>query len=198
MGLKENVEALKQELSAEEQFLESVIKAEGFFKRYKKVLIAAVAVLLLGIAAYLVTEYIKNRNIALANQALATLQQNPSDANALAQLKEKSPQLYMLFQYSQAVKSGDSTKMKALEAKVEDPILKDLLAFQSASAAADAQALDAYAGRQDAILQELATLDEAFLLFEQGKGDAARKVLERIPLMSPMHQIVQNFLHYQK
>ncbi|WNY98242.1 hypothetical protein SUSP_000660 [Sulfurospirillum sp. 'SP'] len=36
MGLKENIKAVKEEISTEEQFLEGMIKSERFFNRNKK------------------------------------------------------------------------------------------------------------------------------------------------------------------
>jgi len=36
LSLKENIEAIKEELTVEEKFLESVIKTESFYKKNKK------------------------------------------------------------------------------------------------------------------------------------------------------------------
>ena len=198
LGLKENVEALKQELSTEEQFLESVIKAEGFFKKYKKLLIGAAIAVVLAVAAYLTMDYIKNRDLQMANKALAVLQQNPEDQKALAQLKDKNPSLYALFAFSQAVKSGDAQKITEVQKTLKDPVLKDLASFQSASLTENAQQLGAYGQKQEALLKELAILDEAFLLFQKGENEKAREVLKKISPTSGLFQIVQNFMHYQK
>ncbi len=198
LGLKENVEAIKQELSTEEQFLESVIKAEGFFKKYKKVLIAATVAVIVAILAYLTIDYIKNRDLQIANRALAVLQSNPSDSGALESLKSKNPHLYALFLFSQAVKSGDAAKIEEAAKGFNDPVLKDLSSFQSASLKEDEKALAAYGQKQDALLREIAILDDAFLLFQEGKSDEARTVLNQIPVTSTLYQIVQNFMHYQK
>ena len=198
MGLKENVEAIKQELSTEEQFLESVIKAEGFFKKYKKLLIALTAVIVVAALAYGVTDYIKNKNLREANEALAALQANPKDSAALDTLKSKNPALYALFSFSQAVKSNDVKKLEEIEKSLKDPVLKDLAAFQSASLKEDEKALTAYAQKQDAMLREIAVLDDAFLLFQQGKSKEAREMLNQIPVTSTLYQVVQSFMHYQK
>ncbi len=198
MGLKENVDALKQELSTEEQFLESVIKAEGFFKKYKKLLIAAAAILIAAILIYLSVDYIKNRDLVQANQALAALQQNPGDAKALKQLREKNEALYELFQFSVAAKSGKAEQLADLAGKSKDSVLSDLAEYQSASLKEDTKGLDSYSERQEALLREIAVLDEAFLLFNEGKNDEARKRLAMIPVTSQLQGVVQSFTHYMK
>ncbi len=198
MGLKENVEALKQELSTEEQFLESVIKAEGFFKKYKKLLIGGAVVLVTGVVAYLTLDYIKNRDLVLANQALATLQKSPDNPEALKTLQNKNEALYELFRFHQAIDSAKEAQIDAMAKEAKDSVLRDLASYQSASLQEDMPKLDAYAQRQDALLKELAILDEAFLLFSNGKSDEARAKLAQIPLTSQLYGIVQSFSHYQK
>ncbi|RUM68483.1 MAG: hypothetical protein DSZ05_01005 [Sulfurospirillum sp.] len=198
MGLKENVEAIKQELSTEEQFLESVIKAEGFFKKYKKLLIALGTLLVVGFLAYAAMEYIKNRDLQQANQALALLQSNPEDQAALDTLKSKKPELYELYIFSQAVKSSDVAKLQKVEKELKDPVLKDLATFQSAALSQDSEGLQGYAEKQGAMLREVSILDDAFLLFEEGKNKEAREMLKQIPVTSSLYQVVQNFMHYQK
>lgn len=198
LGLKENVEALKQELSAEEQFLESVIKAEGFFKKYKKLLIAGAAILVASILIYLTLDYIKKRDLVLANQALATLEKNPNNPEALKMLENKNPALFELFRFHEAVKSGKVVKIDLAAKQSKDPVLKDLATYQGAALKAEHKALDAYTQKQDALLKELAVLDDAFLLFEAGKNDEAKTKLAQIPVTSQLYAIVQRFAHYNK
>ena len=197
MGLKENVDALKQELSTEEQFLESVIKAEGFFKKYKKALIAAAVILVAGVVIYLAADYIKNRDLIQANQALAALEKNPADTKAQKLLEEKNQALYEMYLFSVAAKSGKADALTKLAQREKDPVLRDLAEYQSASLKEDAKGLDAYSQKQEALLKEVAILDEAFLLFSEGKNDEARKRLGLIPLTSQLQGVAQSFTHYQ-
>ena len=198
MGLKENVEALKQELSTEEQFLESVIKAEGFFKKYKKVLIAAAVAVIAGTVLYLTMDYLRQRDLTLANEALATLQKNPADSAARKKLQDASPGLYEMFLFSEAAGKNDTAELAKIAQSSPDPVLKDLATYQNASLKEDADALSAYSEKDAALLKEVALLDEAYLLFRAGKGDEARKRLAQIPLTSQMQGIVQSFRHYMK
>ncbi len=198
LGLKENVEALKQELSAEEQFLESVIKAEGFFKKYKKLLIAGALLLVTTIVVYLTMDYIKKRDLVLANEALATLEKNPNNPEALKMLENKDPALYELFRFHVAAESGKTAKLDIAAKESRDPVLKDLATYQAASLKAEHERLAAYAQKQEALLKELAILDDAFLLFSEGKSDEAKTKLAQIPVTSPLYAIVQRYAHYSR
>jgi hypothetical protein len=196
LSLKENIEAVKKELSAEEQFLESVVKAEGFWKKYKKLVIAlgvGLVLLALGSAFY---KSMKEKSLNASNEAFAILQKNPTDASALETLKSKNPKLYELFLFSSEVKSGDVEKLKSLKSNIKDPILKDLLSYQEASLSS--KDLSSYALKQDALLKELATLELVYSLFKEGKGKEARTELSKIPETSRLYQMAQSFKHYLK
>ncbi len=198
MGLKENVEAIKKELSAEEQFLESVIKAEGFFKKYKKHLIAAASIIVLAIGVYLINDFIKNRDLRLSNEAFLTLQKEPSNKEALGVLQSKNPALFTLYKFSQAIKTGKTDEIEKLKNEIKEPILRDLSLYQSGSLSEDVKTLRGYTQKQNALLRELAILDEAFLLFEEGKSDDARASLQKIPVTSSLYSLAQSFSHYLK
>ena len=45
MALKEDINDIKQSLSAEEEFLENVIKSEFFIKKHKKLIISIIVIL---------------------------------------------------------------------------------------------------------------------------------------------------------
>jgi hypothetical protein len=190
MGLKENIDAVKKELSTEEQFLESVIKAEGFWKKYKKLILSAVTLLIVGVLAYTLYQSIQERNLIAANEAYMTLQTNPGDSEALAILESKNPKLYELFLFSSQIKKGD------FDSKVTDPILQDLLAYQKASSSKSG--LKEYSQKQNALLKEFASLQEVYLLFKDGKSKEAKAILDQISENSSLGQLAQSLKHYMK
>ena len=67
MGLKENINAVKEELSTEEQFLESIIKGERFFKRNKKIIIGGLVLVALGIGGYIINDALKTQKLKESN-----------------------------------------------------------------------------------------------------------------------------------
>jgi hypothetical protein len=52
LSLKENIQAVKDELNSEEKFFENAIRTERFVKKYQKPLIAAVVALVIGLGSY--------------------------------------------------------------------------------------------------------------------------------------------------
>jgi len=195
LSLKENLNAVKEELSAEEQFLESVIKAEGFWKKYKKIVITLLVIAFLAIAAKLIMEYLHNTAVKESNQAYAKLLQNPNDKNSLEVLKSKNPKLYEAYQFSQALKSGDPKKIESLSAKLSDPYLKDLSSYQIDTLLK--KGLNEYSQKESAILKELAIYENAYLLMKEGKVKDARAKLSQIPQNSPLFGLAQNLSNYR-
>jgi len=196
LGLKENMNAIKKELSTEEQFLESVIKAEGFFKKYKKLLII-VAVLVIALSlAYVFYQSTQKSNLDESNRAFVALQSDPTNKTAIETLKSKNPRLYQLFLFSSEVKSNDPVKLQSLKSQITDPILKDLLTYQEASLLE--KDLRDYSMKKDALLKDLASLESVYLLLEEGKSKEAATILAQIPANSALNEIVQSLKHYMK
>ena len=94
MALKENLNAIKQGLSTEEQFLEGMIKSERFFKKYKWTLVSGVVIVALLGVGYAITDTLKTKHLRTANEAYRAVLANPDDAVALKTLKESSSVLY--------------------------------------------------------------------------------------------------------
>ena len=195
MGTKENIEYIKEELSSEEKFLESVIKAEKFFKKYKKPLLAIGAVLVLFIVGYSGYELKKEHDQKVANEALAKLLANPEDHKALETLRQKSPKLFTLYSYKVAVEKKDK---KALEALVSssDPIVSDLARYHLALLKRSDHDLGIYAGDKEAILRDLALLDEAYLLYGKKQSTKAHEELSKIDTKSPAAPFALLLGHY--
>ena len=190
MSLKENVDAIKEELSAEEQFLESVIKAEGFWKKYKKPLIALGVVVVVGLLAKAGMDYIHQSNIEASNKAYNILLKDSGDAEALATLKDKNPKLYEMFLFQKAVKVGDTKALEDIKGDITDPIMQDLLAYQLSSLEKKVSAVDTK------IVQNYALFEEAYLLLGQDKVKEADAKLSQIPADSPLHGLIANLKHY--
>ncbi len=193
MSLKDNVKAIKDELNTQEQFLESVIKAEGFFKKYKKILIALVVALVVLVIGYNIYTSMQSSNLQKANEAYSKLLKDPNDKESLTILKDKNPNLYQAFIFSQALKGGNLDELKS---KITDPILKDLLSYYIASNTK--KNLSSYIMKEDAILKELALLEEAYLLMLDGKTKEAKNKIKQISPTSPIQGLAQNLNHFNK
>ena len=59
MAIKDDIDSIKEELNTQEQFLENIIKSERFFKKYKKIIIGAVVLGIVGAAGYYINGALK-------------------------------------------------------------------------------------------------------------------------------------------
>ncbi len=190
MSLKENVNAIKEELSAEEQFLESVIKAEGFWKKYKKIVIALAVILVVGLLAKVLVAYIHDGNIESSNKAYNALLKDSNDADALATLKSKNPKLYEMYLFKTSMESKDVATLEKVKATITEPILKDLLLFQIGSI--NKKVVPSESG----IAKEFALLEEGYLLLQENKIKEASAKFAQIPANSTLQSLVKNLKHY--
>lgn len=184
MAIKENIDAIKQGLSTEEQFLEGMIKGERIFKKYKWPLIIGGTVLVIGFVGYVIMTTMQEKNIAEANVAYATLMKNPNDQAALQALKDSKTPLYATFLANQGLESNDKEALEAILASDADVLLKDLASYQ-------------LTGQNDGLLSNLAALQEGYLRLEAGDADGAKIAFNKIELTSPLQNIVKNLQHYQ-
>lgn len=91
MGLKENIKAVQEEFSTEEQFLEGMIKGERFFKRNKKYIISGLVLIVLGAATYAVNDVLTQQRLKASNEAYQILLKDANNQAALDTLKTKKP-----------------------------------------------------------------------------------------------------------
>jgi len=190
LSLKDNVNAIKEELSAEEQFLESVIKAEGFWKKYKKILIGLAVIVVVGLLAKVAMDTIHDSNIEASNNAYNALLKNSNDTAALATLKSKNPKLYEMYLFKTNMDSNDASALEKTKALISDPILKNLITYQVESINKKVHAVDA------GIAKELALAQEGYLLLKENKIKEADAKFAEIPATSTLQSIVKNLKHY--
>lgn len=194
MSLKENVTAIKDELSSEEKFFEKMVNFEYLYKKYRFIIWATVIVVL----GYFITTAVlsmqeKNR-VEEANSAYTVLVKNPKDVKALATLKAKSTPLYDLYMYNQAVKTSDLEGFKALK-NSKTYMVADMARYNYAVLSDNFEALKAYAndGKQ---FKDIAIMNVASTLMKQDKIEEAKGFLEQISETSPFYQQAQLLGHY--
>ena len=189
MSIKENVDYVKTELSSEEKFLENFVKGERFFKKYKTLIIAFVTILLVGIIAYFIKNSLAQSNKIEANIAFNKVLENGNDAQALANLKERNPQLYDVALFLQAKKDDKS-------ADVNVPLLKELSKFQIALANKNISELDNLSMQNDFLLKDFAIFNKALFLTNEGKFNEAKTTLALIPRTSKAYELAKLLNHY--
>ena len=190
MSLKEDLDGVKQEIGAEEQFLESVIKSERFYKKYKRQVQLGIAILVIAAIGYTSYGYIKQRNLRLSNTAYETLLVKPNDKEALNTLKDKNRALYDAYLFRVAVAKRDVVKLEELLKNKDEKFLSDLSAYELAQIKNSKEV-------KSELLKGFALLEEGFDLLKAGKISKAQLKFAQIDTNSPLYKIVKNLSHYK-
>lgn len=186
MSLKEDVNYIKKEISAEESYMESVFKIEKTWKKYKTSIIGVTAVVIISVIGFYVSEYFTKQNKIQANIAFSTLLKNPTDKEAIAVLQAKNPKLYEILQYKQ-----NDTKI------IDAEFFKELALYTKAINEQNLDNLNTVTQKQGFILKDFALFNKALIQAKESKFTDAKETLKLIGTkseVSPMSKMLEHFL----
>lgn len=166
-----NIADIKKELSNDEKVLESAFKLETLYRKHKFKIWSVIILLVVLFGGKLVMDKLHTDKLNKSNEAFLTLQQTPTDADALATLKDKNFALYEMFSYKQAVKKQDTVALGALTSSSNNIV-----------ADASQYALDALNRKptSSTLYKELTLFEEAYLEIKAGKSKEAKRKLDLI------------------
>lgn len=182
MSLKENLKAVKNSLSSEEQMIESFIKSERFIKKNKFIFLVIAVLLVAYLVYYYASDMIVSKRVQQNNEIYLALLQNPNDNDKLAQLKDKNPNLYVLFLLSRDVNDGAIKEAQNLKL---EPLLKEILNANTPT------------NSHSQFLNDYHKILNAYELLQQDKIEEANLILSQIPMNSELQNLVSNFRHYK-
>ena len=188
MSIKDDVNYIKNELSSEEKFLESFVKTERFFKKYKKLIVVLIISVIVGSMAFLVKTKLDEKNLYEANIALSNFLEN-GNQNSLDELKEKNRDLYEIALYLDA-------KNEFKNADINLKYLKELLDFQVALLNSNQSELDLVSKKADFLLKDYAIFNQALILVNNQKYAEAREILGKISQDSRAFELATLLKHY--
>ena len=188
MSIKDDVNYIKNELSSEEKFLESFVKTERFFKKYKKLIVVLIITVIVGSIVFLVKTKLDEKNLYEANIALSNFLEN-GNQNSLDELKEKNRDLYEIALYLDA-------KNEFKNADINLKYLKELLDFQVALLNSNQSDLDAVSKKADFLLKDYAIFNQALILVNNQKYAEAREILGKISQDSRAFELATLLKHY--
>lgn len=184
LALKDNLKAIKEELSAQEQLLENIIVSERFFKKHKRTIVALVAAIVIFLIGYVSINMIKAGNLKASNEAYRILLDNPNDKEALLSLKNQNKPLYRAFIFKEALESGDNETLRSL--LTEDDMIADLAAYQIQDGIKD-----------NSIMESFVILKDGYELLRDGKIDEANMKFMTISYDSVVINVARGLEHYQ-
>jgi len=195
LSLKNDLDMVKEELSSEEKFFEKAVVTEKFVKKYKKLLIGSVIAIVVVVVGDVAYEANKQHTITLANETLATLMKNPNDKAQVDVLGTLSPALHDVWLYSQAIANNDVKELEKLKSS-KALVVGDLASYESAQRSANVAQLDTYTTKQNGIYKDLAQVQLAVILMNDGKIDEAHEKLKMVGINSPLAKLSQALMHY--
>ena len=189
MSIKENVDYVKEELNSQEKFLESFVKGERFYKKYRTLIFASIAIIVIGAIGLVVKKNVDESNKLEANLAFNKVLQNSNDKEALELLKNKNEKLYEVALFLQG-----KNENKAVDINI--PVLKELAEYQVALSNKNVDELSNLSMQGDFLLKEFALFNKALLLSNEGKYEDAKTVLKLIPQTSKAFELANLLNHY--
>ncbi|MCW1360756.1 hypothetical protein [Campylobacter sp. CCS1377] len=178
MALKDDLNTIKSELSAQEQMIGNFIKGERFIRKYKYYFLALIVTLLLWFLISFIINLVKENNIKTSNELYISLIKDPNNQEKLNSLKDKNANLYAIYLLSQ-----NSSNLQELENLKLDPLLKSIV--------------DLELNKDSILLKEYKKLLLAYSLLEQNKIKEAQVIFSQIDPNSQIGQLANNLKHYQ-
>ena len=189
MSMKENVDFIKDGLNSEEKFLESVVKVESFYKKYKVLIIGLISIGIIAAVAIGFNSYNNEKNKTLANIAFQKVISDSKDTQAINTLKETNNKLYEVAMYLKAKKDGNYPDTNIT-------YLKELSEYKKALTTNDVAKLNELSMKSDFLLKEFAIFNKALVLVNEGKYKEAKVALSLIPKSSKASELSTLLEHY--
>jgi len=187
VSIKSNMEYAGKELSGDEKMLESTLKLEAFYNKYKKLIWVAIFIIL---AIFIINPIISTLNdmkLNSANEALLSLQKNPKDSEALTTLKSNNLALYELYIYSQAIKNSDIKVLEELS-NSKNSLISDISSYHKNVLSSKSSESNNY--------KEMSMIEDAYIAIKAGERKKAREKLELIDSRSAVAPISDLLKHY--
>ncbi|MCR6572936.1 hypothetical protein [Campylobacter insulaenigrae] len=180
MALKENLQqTIKNDLNSQEQIMEKFIKSERFIKKYKNYILVLLAIIIIYFLTNFIVNYNEEKNTQESNAIFISLLKDPKNIDNLEKLKTKNPNLYAIFLMS----TSNFTDLNQTTKLELDPLLKQIILAQN---------------NEDAtFLKDYNTLLNGYNFLKNNDFKNAQMEFEKIPLNSPLWQLIKSLKHYQ-
>jgi len=187
LSIKDSINEAKEKFESDEKMLASAFKFEKFYKKYKLLLLGTVGAVILFFGGTAVMNIMEEQRLEAANEAYIKLSKDTKNVAALADLKEKNPILFELFEYKNAMENNNTEVLKTLSSS-KNELISDIAGYHLAIMTGREASSDLYA--------EVAVVNNAHLLIKQGKVSEANDELSAIEEKSPLYNISKIMKHY--
>lgn len=189
MSIKENLKAVREEMSSDEKMLESVFRIEAFIRKYKKIFLALIIVVLGWIAWFFISDYLKEQKAIKSTALMEKIQSNQEDNKAWEELKKENLALYEMMRLSFAIQKGESNELQQIQ-NSSNPFISEYAKYEFASMTQNLSSI------KEGSFLDLALLQEAYLLNNKKEHAQALLKLNEINNASELKDFALRIGHY--
>lgn len=191
MSVKKNLDFIKGEFSSDEKIIENAFRIELLYKRYKHIIWGALIVVVAFAVFVGVKGLIVESNAQKSSAILAKLLETPDDENLRASLQKSNENLYNFFLLKESLDKGNTADLQGLS-EAKNDFVKYLATYHLGSFERDKDLLD----KSDKYaLGDLAKLESAYIMIQNGKISDAKNILNTIPQDSQLIEIAKILAH---
>ncbi len=191
MSVKKNLDFIKDEFSSDEKIIENAFRIELLYKRYKHIIWGALIVVVAFAVFVGVKGLIVESNAQKSSAILAKLLETPDDENLRTSLQKSNENLYNFFLLKESLDKGNTATLQELT-NANNEFVKYLATYHLGSFERDSALLD----KSDKYaLGDLAKLESAYIMIQNGKISDAKNILNTIPQDSQLIEIAKILVH---
>ena len=185
MSLKEDINYIKEEITAEESFMEKFFKTEQFYKKYKGVILGGAAILIISVVGIYISNYMAEQNTIKTNKAFNILVEDSTNKDAIEILKANNPKLLKV-----------ATFMKDTSVPTDVEFLKELSLYSEAVKENNIDKIAQVSQNQDFLLKDFAVFNKALIQTQNEKYIDAKETLKQIPEKSDVIALAKLLQHF--
>lgn len=185
MSLKENIDYMKTELTAQEQFIENFVKAEKIFKKYKMLIFGALVGIVILIIAMFAYDYMDEQKKIKANIAFNEFLIDTNNEKAIATLKDNSKNLYEI-----AMHIKDENHIPDVA------VFKEIAMFQNAVKNGDTKTIDSLLSNNNFLFKDYAVVIKALQAIKADDLKLAEQTIKMLPKDSMSGDLASLLEHY--
>lgn len=184
LSVKENINTIKSELDAQEEFIKNFIKGERFIKKYKYYFLTIIVAIIVYFLGDYIIDKIKENRLEKANVVYNQLIYDLNNTKLENELKNLDINLYTMFLLNKIKTDGDLNVLKELSNdKNLNYLLKNIIYLNT--------------NEKSIFLNDYEKLINAYKLMQENKIKEANVILDTIKDNAELAQIIKNLKHYQ-
>lgn len=189
MSIKNDFQAIREEISSDEKMLTGVFRIESFIRKYKFLLIALVVAFIAWLGYIWAGDYFKEQKAIASTKLMEQIKANPEDSQAWNALKEKNYELYEMMKFSTALNQNDIDTLKSFGAS-KNLFISHYANYEVATLQKD------FSNSNFGDFTPLALLQEGFLAIQAKNRALALQKLGEIGNDSDLRDFANRIGHY--